>query len=269
MTNKRHFLSVLLFFLFFLSHMSFAQRQQEKNQDQRVIMKFGLSAEYFNLTIGWDEDVYSSKLKSYIFSSNTEIDIFDGFSIHFILGYSLSNFDDLVFRQLPFSVELGVKEIKGLLVGTEINKRLFYLSEYEISLQGQFVYYNGFNNEWDMQDLNVDGTITGSPSWSRAQIGPKIRYEGLNTIYPFISATFNELWGTFTLDQDIQDLFGTEEKKLTGKSNFTFSAGSEFIVTSNFLVNGVLSIMPYNGGMDIGAMISIQYVFQSQNRRTP
>lgn len=268
MTYKKHFLSVL-FILFFLSQMSFAQRQQEKNQDQSIIVKLGLSAEYFNLTIGWDEDVYTSKLKSYIYSSNTEIDIFDGFSMHFILGYSLSNFDDLVFRQLPFSVELGVNEIKGLLVGTEINKRLFYLSEYEISLQGQFVYYNGFNNEWDMQDLNVDGTITGSPTWSRAQIGPKIRYEGLNTIYPFISASFNKLWGTFTVDQDIQDLFGTEEKRITGKSNFTFSAGSEFMVTSNFLVNGVLSIMPYNGGVDIGAMISIQYVFQTRNRRTP
>ncbi len=121
------------------------------------------------------------------------------------------------------------------------SSRLFSLSDYEISLHGQFVYYSGFKNEWDMKELNVDGTITGSPTWTRAQIGPKIRYEGLNTIYPFISATFNKLWGTFTVDQDIQNLFGTEEKKITGKSNFTFSAGSEFMVTSNFLVNGVLS----------------------------
>ncbi len=269
MTYKRHFLSVLFFFLFFLSHMSFAQRQQEINQNQRISVKPGLSAEFFNLTIGWDENGYTSKLKSYIFSSNTEIDIFDGFSIHLILGYSLSNFDDLIFRQLPFSIELGVKEIEGLLVGTEINKRLFYLSEYEISLQGQFVYYYGFTKEWDMPNLNVDGTISGSPTWSRAQIGPKIRYEGLNSIYPFISASFNKLWGRFTVDQDIQDLFGTEEKKLIGKSNFTFSAGSEFRVTSNFLMNGVLSIMPYNGGADIGAKISMQYVFKTQKRRTP
>jgi len=221
------------------------------------------------LTIGWDEDVNTSKLKSYLFGTNTEIDIFDGFSIHIILGYSLSNFDGLIFRQLPFSVELGVTEIEGLLVGTEINKRLFYLSEYEINLHGEFVYYYGFNNEWEMPDLNVDGTVAGSPTWTRAQIGPTIRYEGLNYVYPYISAAYSKLWGTFTMDQDIQDLFGTEEKKITGKSNFTFSAGSEFEVSSNFLVKGALSVMPYDGGVDIGGMISIQYLIQTQNRRTP
>ncbi len=151
MTHKRYPFSVL-FILFLLSHMSFAQRPQEQNLDQRIIVKPGLSAEYFSFTIGWDEDVNTSKLKSYLFSTNTEIEIIDGFSIHVILGYSLSNFDNLTFRQLPFSVELGVREIGGLLVGTEINKRLFYLSEYEINLHGEFVYYYGFNDEWEMPD---------------------------------------------------------------------------------------------------------------------
>jgi len=268
MTHKRHLFSVL-FILFFLSHMSLAQRPQEQNLDQNAFVKFSLSAEYFSLTIGWDEDVNTSKFKSYLFSTNTEIYIFDGFSIHIILGYSLSNFDDLIFRRLPFSVELGTREMGGLLVGSEINKRLFYLSGYEISLQGQFIYYYGLNNQWELPELNVDGTVVGSPNWTRAQIGPKIRYEGLNNVYPFISATINKLWGTFTLDQYIQDLSGNEKKKITGKSNFTFSAGSEFDVASNFFVNGALSVMPYKGGVDLGGMISIQYVFQAQNRRAP
>lgn len=268
MTHKRHLFSAL-FILFFLSHISFAQRPQEQNLDQRDIVKLGLSTEYFNLTIGWDEELNTSRLKSYLFSTNTGIYIYDGFSIHIILGYSLSNFDDLIFRQLPFSVELGTREIEGLLVGSEINKRLFYLSEYEISLQGQFIFYYGFDNEWELPDLNVDGTVVGSPTWTRAQIGPKIRYEGLNNVYPFISATYSKLWGTFTVDQNIQDLSGIEEKKITSKSNFTFSAGTEFGVASNFFVSGALSVMPYKGGVDLGGMISIQYVFQTQNRRAP
>ena len=268
MTHKRLLLG-LVSILFFLSYASFAQQPQEQNLEQRTIVKPGLSAEYFDLTIGWDEDENSSNLRSYLFSTNTEISIFDGFSIHFILGYSLSNFDSLTFRELPFSVELGVKEIGGLLVGSEINKRLFYLSEYEINLYGQFVYYYGFNNEWEMPDLNVDGTIIGSPTWTRAQIGPTIRYEGLNYITPFFSATYNKLWGTFTVDQDIQDLFGTEEKKITGKSNFTFSFGSEFEVTPNFFLKGALSVMPYDGGLDFSGLMSIQYVMQTQYRRTP
>lgn len=268
MTHKKHIRSVFSL-LFFLVNLSFAQPPQAQNLDQRIIVKPGLSAEYFNLTIGWDEDVNSSKLKSYLFSTNTEISVVDGFSFHIILGFSLSNFDNLIFRELPFSVELGVKEIGGILLGSEINKRLFYLSEYEINLDGQFVYYYGFNNEWDIPDLNVDGTLIGSPTWMRAQIGPTIRYKGLDFITPFFSATLNKLWGTFTVDQDIQDLFGTEEKKMTGKSNFAFSFGSEFEVTPNLFLNGALSFLPYKGGVDLLGLISIQYLMQTQNRRTP
>ncbi len=39
---------------------------------------------------------------------------------------------------------------------------------------GSFESYYGFDNEWNMPDLNVDGTLNGSPSWMRAQIGPKL-----------------------------------------------------------------------------------------------
>jgi len=169
----------VLFILFFLSPLSFAQQPQEQNLAQKIAVNPGLSAEYFSLTIGWDENVNSSKLKSYLFSTNTEISIFDGFSVHVILGFSLSNFDFLTFRELPFSIELGVKEIGGILAGGEINKRLLYLSEYEINLYAQFVYYYGFKNEWEMSGLAVDGTLFGTPTWSRAQIGPIIRYEGI------------------------------------------------------------------------------------------
>ncbi|MFC2167151.1 hypothetical protein ACFLQZ_04220 [Acidobacteriota bacterium] len=268
MTLKKHLLCTLSL-LFILVNLSLSLPQQTQNPDQRVIVKPGISAEYFSLTIGWDEDVNSSQLKSYLFSTNTEISINDGFSIHLILGYSLSNYDNLTFRELPFSVELGVKEIGGILLGSEINKRLFYLSEYEINLYGQFVYYYGFNNEWNIPDLNVEGTLTGIPTWMRTQIGPSIRYEGLNNIFPFIRITYNKLWGTFTVDQDIQDLFGTEEKKIQGKSNLSFSFGSEFEVTPNLFLKGALSLLPYDGGIDFHGLISIQYVMLTQNRRTP
>ncbi|MFC2160880.1 hypothetical protein ACFLRX_04430 [Acidobacteriota bacterium] len=268
MIHKKHILSAL-FILFFLANLSFSQQPQEQYQSQSINLNPGLSAEYFNLTIGGDEDLNSSKLKSYIFSLNTEISIVDGFSVHLILGYSLSNFDNLTFRELPFSVELGVKEIGGILVGTEFNKRFFYLSDYEINLHGQFVYYYGFNNEWDMPELNVDGTLIGTPTWTRVQIGPTILYRGFNSISPFISATYNKLWGTFTVDQNIQDLLARENKKFSGKSNFAFSFGSEFEVSPNLYFKGALSLLPYSGGVDLLGWVAIQYVKQTQYRRTP
>lgn len=267
MTYKRTIL-VIFVVLFFLPYLSYAQRPQDLTPDQRTVVKPGLSAEYFDLTIGWDDNVNTSKLKSYLFNTNTEISLFDGFSLHLILGFSVSNFNNLIFRKLPFSLELGVRDITGLLVGSEFNKRLFYISTFEINLHGQFVYYYGFANEWEMPDLNVDGTVTGTPAWMRAQIGPTIHYEGLNFIYPFFSVFASKLWGTFSMDQDIKNLFGTEEKKITGKNNLLFTIGSEFGITPNFFVTGALAFMPYKGGIDFSGMISIQYVIKTQNRRT-
>ena len=258
-----------LFILILLFFTPYALSQQEQNLGQTSWVKTGLGVEYLDLTMGWDEDEQSSKFRSYLFSTNTDISIVDGFSIRLIVGYSLSNFDGLVFRQLPFSIELGVKEIGGLLVGGQINKRLFNLSEYEINLYGQFVYYYGFDNEWEMPDLIVDGTILGTPSWMRAQFGTKIRYEGLIGVIPVFSAAYNLFWGNFTVDQDIQDIIGTEDKKIEGLSHLSISIGTEVEITPDFSVEGALSALPFVGGVDFNVVISFLYAFQSRNRRTP
>ena len=184
-----------------------------------------------------------------------------------LLGYSLSNFDGMVFRQLPFSVEVGVGEIGGILFGVEVNKRLLYLAEYEINLYGQFVYYYGFNNLWEVPDLNVDGTVIGMPSWMRGQIGPKVRYEGLNNLVPYVSFKYGKLWGRFNMDQEIQDLSGTENKKYKALGDFTLSVGAEFELARDLTVLGEITLMPYNGGLDFSGMALLRYSFQTNGRR--
>lgn len=252
--------------LLILTQFSYAQL---KLNVPATIVKPGLSAEYVNLTIAWDEDTYTSKLKTYLFNTHTEFEIIDGVSFHVILGYSLSNFDGLIFRQLPFSVELGVGEIGGLLAGGEIDVRLLYLSEYEIIIHGQYVYYYGFNNEWKVPSLNVEGTVLGSPSWMRGQIGPLIRYEGLNHISPYLCIKYNRLWGKFKMEQEIQDLSGTEEKKIIGQSDFTLSLGADYEISPDFSVRGEATLMPFTGGLDFGGMVLLRYAFQTRERRNP
>jgi hypothetical protein len=263
--KKKKFYPCTVILILILTQLSFAQL--ERGQNQSTAIKPGLSAEYLNLTITGDEDDLSSKLKTYLFSTKTGFQILDGFSLDIILGYGLSDFDGLTFRQLPFSVELRVGEIGGLLVGAEINKRLLYFAEYEINLYGQFVYYYGFENEWEVPALNVEGTVKGTPYWMRGQIGSLIRYEGLNSVYPYLCVKYSKLWGEFTMVQEIQDLLGTEEKKITGKSDFTLSLGMDYKVTADLLVRGELTVMPFHGGVDYGGMLHLQYSFQLPNRR--
>ena len=258
-----------LYLLLFLSIPVLSSVQQLPDPEYTARVKPGLCAEFFNLTLEWDEGDYTSRLKSYLFSTNTKFEITDGLSFNLILGYSLSNFNGLTFRQLPFSIEIGVGEIGGVLFGAEVNKRLLYLSDYEIILHGNFVYYYGFKNEWEVPTLNVQGTVIGTPSWMRGQIGPTVRYEGLNIFSPFVSFKYGKLWGHFNLSQEIQELSGTENKKIDTLGHFILTVGTEIEITADLLVIGEATLVPYNGGLDFGGKVLLRYAFQTGRRRIP
>ena len=251
-------LAALLILPMFVS----AQISEQTQPNQNTSVRPGLSAEYLNFSIGGDEGAFTSKLQTYLFCTNIEFVILDGTAFHIILGYSLSDFDGIIFRQLPFSVEIGVGNIEGLLFGVQGSQRLLYLSEYEIFLHGKFVYYYGFNNSWAVPTLNVEGTVTGSPSWMLGQIGPTVRYAGFNYISPYVRFLYSHLWGRFNMTQEIQDISGIENKKLEGLSHFTLSAGVEYELFNNLSLSGEVSLMPFNGGMDFGGMLLIRYSFQ-------
>jgi hypothetical protein len=157
-------------------------------------IKPGIHFEYFNRKMTWDEKKYTSDLKSYLFALNAEFEIEDGFSLHAIIGYSLSNFDTLVFRQLPFSVELEVGNIDGYIVGGELRKNLIYSGNFEVGAYGQFIYYLGKEKEWELSGLAVPGTVTGKPTWMRVSIGPIVTYTGFDYFSPYLSLCYNNLW---------------------------------------------------------------------------
>jgi hypothetical protein len=256
-------LAALLIFPLFMD----AQIPDQLQLRQNTSVRPGLGAEYLNITIGWDEGAFTSKLKTYLFCLNTEFEIMDGTSFNIILGYSLSDFNGIIFRQLPFSIEVGVGNIEGFLFGVEGDQRILYLSQYEIVLHGKFVYYYGFKNEWAVPTLNVEGKVFGSPSWMLGQIGPTVRYEGLNFVVPYVRFLYSQIWGRFNMDQEIQDLSGTESKKINGLSHFTLSAGVEYELLNNLSINGEITFMPFNGGVDWGGMVLLRYAFQSGPRR--
>ncbi len=253
-----YFLGILLLLSF--PRLAFSQTQGVSFSDGLRI-KPGIHFEYFNRKMTWEEKKYSSELKSYLFAINGELEIQDGFSVHAIIGYSLSNFDALVFRQLPFSVELDVGNINGYVFGAELRKSLIFRGNFEVAAYGQFIYYLGKEKEWDLPGLNVPGTVTGKPTWMRASLGPVITYTGFDKFSPYLRLCYNNLWGKFKMIQNVQTLQGTEEKDLRSKSHVDVSLGSIFELTDRFFLKSEVHIYPHSDGMDLGFVVIAAFSF--------
>jgi hypothetical protein len=234
-----------------LAVLSYPQAQGELSSHGFTI-KPGIHFEYFDRTITWDDDEQESQLQSMFIVLNTGFQTQGGFSLHAILGYSLSNFDALVFRELPFSVELDVGRIEGFVLGAEVEKGLFSTGSMEIGIFGQILYNKVKQKTWDIPGLSVEGTVTGKPSWIRASAGPVFKYTGFDAFHPYARVCYNKLWGTFEMEQTIQDLEGMEEKDIKAKSQFDAALGTLFHLSRAFSLKGEVHLMPYDGGVDIG-----------------
>ncbi|MDH4217222.1 MAG: hypothetical protein OEY18_06015 [Candidatus Aminicenantes bacterium] len=249
-----------------LPRSSFPQIQEEPS----FRIKPGIHFEYFSRKITWDDKKHTSDLKSTMIALNTELEMDWGLSLNGIIGFAMTSFDGLVFRQLPFSVELEVGNIEGYILGAELKKSLFSLNNFEIGVFGQIVHNIGKKKDWDTTVLNVQGTITGKPTWTRASVGPVFQYTGLERFYPYLRVCYNKLWGTFQMDQVIQTLEGTEEKKINGTNMFEGTLGSIFELGKGFSFRGEIHLLPYSykdeegknrNGIDMGFLAVAAFSF--------
>lgn len=250
----------LLVLIIMLTGAGFAQTGESLSSDPMDV-KTGLGFEFFTRTILWDDEAHSTPMKSYLLTLNTDFAIQGGFTLSVILGYTLSNLDGLIFRQLPISVELGVGELGGFLVGTGLNRTLMELGDVEILGQGEFVFYYGLSREWDIPGINVEGTVSGRPNWMRGTIGPVIRYNGFKGLTPYLFLAFDKLWGHFTLSQDVQELDRTENKKIKGQGNFSVTAGAGYDLIDRIRLVGELRLTPSSGTVDTGLLVRIIFAF--------
>lgn len=228
---------------------------------QNKTLQPGIGTTYFSRTIRWDEDAHTSKVKSFLFTASAGYEISEGFSLSILLGYSLSNFDSLVFRKLPLSVELNTGQQGGFVFGGEIQKSVFSSGNFEIGAQGQFVYYSGRHTEWEIPGLAVQGTVTGKPSWMNVTAGPCLAYRGYNNFTPYVYISYDKLWGTYKMDQSIQNLTGKEDKKIEAKSVFGTSIGANYGLSETFHLKGEVRLMPYSNGVDWGFRIGAFFTF--------
>jgi len=244
----------LILLILALPCFSLAQEESEALIQSKSI-KLGFGLEYLSRTISWDDDNSSSRFNSLFFTFNTQFEIMEGLYASASFGYSFSNYEGLQFRELPFSLELGDRSIEGYLLGVEIKKNIVNREELEIDVLGQFFFYLGSSEIWQIQGLNVVGTAQGSPSWTRISIGPVFTYKGFESLTPYLYLSYNKLQGTFTMDETIQELEGSEKLKITGKSSFCTSLGGIYEISEVISIKTEASFMPYRGGVDLGLSV--------------
>ena len=258
----KRYLALFLSILFFLClPESVYPQAQEISFSNGLTIKPGAHFEYFTRTITWDDEQNESELKTYIFALNAEIQVNEGFSVSALAGYALSSYESLIFRQLPFSVELDAADIGGFILAAEMRKSLFYGNAYELGLQGQFLYLIGQEKSWDIPGLSVPGTATGKSSWSRVSAGPYFKYTGLASFSPYLAVFYNKLWGKFKMEQAIQDLEGLEEKEIKSKNVIDITLGSILSLSENFFLKGEVHILPSSERMDFGVVAVVAYEF--------
>ena len=257
---------VLAFFL--IASSSYAQFQEEA---WRMSFRPSIGFEYFQRDMNlstydteekkWTEDDADTKLKAYFVTLSLGLELQEGFSLTPILGYCVSDQGAITYRRLPFSIELDVGGLSGILLGLETEKRLLTYGNVEIIAFGQFLYYAGNKKEWNIPSLDVEGTVEGKPYWLRGAIGPTFAYRGYDYFSPYLRVTYSRHWGKFNLEQKIEDLEKDEEKKLIGKSQINLSLGAVYELTDAFHVQGEVDFMPHKDGVDLGLMLKAVYFF--------
>ncbi len=235
----------------------------QDNEIGGIRIKPGLGVEYFSRTIVWDEGQSSSKLKASIAILRADIELQKGFLLGLFGGYNLSNFNGMIFRQLPFSIDYEAGNIGCLFWGAELDKNLFSLDPYEIGVQAQFVMSLGRQKELAVSGLNQTGSLSAKGRWQRAGIGPVIRYTGYEDFVPFLAVSYNKLWGTFSMAETVQALTGTEEKTISGGGSIGIAFGTTFNPSETFNLKVEITALPYKktgGGLDVDYGASIKAV---------
>jgi hypothetical protein len=225
-----------------------------------------LSLEFHSRTIVWDEKARSSNLGSAFLAAGIEARIVRGWSATFFGGVSLANWNGLVFRTLPFSVEYQAGPRTGFLAGASTKATFARLGSWDLGLEARFLASLGTAKSLDLVGLNEAGTAEVRGTWFRLQAGPVLTYRGLPTLSPFAWLGLDRLWGRCLMEENIRDLSGSEEKTVTGKGWVSAGGGFFWELGPSFGLGFEASALPFKKsggglGLDLGAALRAAVAF--------
>jgi hypothetical protein len=225
-------------------------------------LKVGFGVEYLNRTVSWDEESSSSALNGLLFCFQAEGEIRPGLALTAQAGYALSNFNGLIFRGLPFSLEYQDGAQGGIFLGGGFKARLIPSQNLEVEVEAAWDMCLGLSTTWSIEGLAVEGTAEGRPVWMRLSAGPVLWYKGLAYyVFPYLKIQYSRLWGSYRMTEIIDTLEGIEDKKIVGSSPVSFSRGVLSEVTEVIGLRAEVSVLPRRGGVDIGASGRLVFSF--------
>jgi hypothetical protein len=231
-------------------------------RDRNGDISAGAGFEYFQRTVSLGENSdNTASMHGLIFSLGADYRLGNHFSLGGFAGYALSGFDRIIFRELPFSLQLNEENITGILAGARFSAGSLFLSQFEIKGAGQFVYFIGMDQTWDIPGLAVSGQATGKTDWMRVTAGPVIYYAEPLIFSPYMAVQLNYLWGSFTMEEDIENLSGSQDLNIKAKGFVSVSAGGTTRLTPELELAADISVIPSEGGVDFGIMLNIAYIF--------
>jgi hypothetical protein len=241
--------------------------QAQNDVPAGIHMKPGFNFEYLSRTLSWDNDAYMSTLVMPTGYVSLDFEIVRGFTFGVIGGYTLSNFNGLVFRQLPFSLDYEAGAIGGFVLGAQMQKSLVSSGFWEITADAQFLASLGTTKLFTIDQLNTSGQFDAKGTWMHVQVGPTVIYRGFELFSPFIGAAYDKLWGTFTVNETIGNLTGSEAKSVSSKGAVAVNIGTIYEPSPNFSLRIAGTFVPYSKGtgqglgLDLGGTLRAVFSF--------
>ncbi len=256
--HRKSLVGALMGILFFISSLSAGM---DSDLFENISLSTGFAFSHFNRSITSEENSQNSSLKSYLFTAEINFHFKNGLILAPLFGYALSNYDSLIFRQLPVSVALETGNLSGVVLGGKISQSFSTMGDVETGLKGIFLANLSKKNQWEVPGLAVSGTVEGKPIWMDARLGPWFKYHGIEGLSPYVFLAYSPLWGNFSMDESIEKLTGSEKKEIKAKGKLLVSLGADFHLYPSFKASVEISIFPHKDKVDTGLAIRTLYYF--------
>jgi len=221
----------------------------------------GLSYENLSRTVVWKGDPDSSRIKANLVSARADLGFGKGIVLSLNAGLALSDFEDLIFDDLPISLQYGGSALKGLLVGAEVVAPLHRFSDFELSGTGRILAAFGMSKTWPLEGFAVEGEAEGTSNWMEAAVGPRISYLFFGRFVPYIEISARWLRASFKMTETLDDLTGGQTKRVSGDLSFSAALGASARVSDRIAVEAKAGILPFAGGVDSLVSVGILYKF--------
>lgn len=226
----------------------------------------GIEAEAGSRMVVWDKDAGSSFLKSIRGRIRFGLELSGGASFSLLAGGGAENWNGLIFRHLPFSVDYEAGSRGAIVLGAEMEVPLFRPGDWEIGAAVQALFSLGLKGEWTSEALQQPARLSGRASGTAVRLGPTLAYRGFETFTPIASVFYDGLWSSFTMEETIGSLSGSEKKKINGRGSVGASLGMIIEPSASFRLKAEGFLIPgkkLEGGWNLspGAAARMEFLF--------